>query len=151
MNTSLKTAADYSEQLAVAPFKGEIYDKFRDEIGFIEGACRQASAWRDDARWLDLAAPMAEVHKRAGDWLRGYKVYGERVKLAEKELNLNFIALAAVLRRMMKAVDTLKNARPPKLGMITPDPVMPFLREDRKHRVILPPSVGSLIIPHGAY
>ena len=152
MATNLRLAAEHCDELAVKPLKGPIYEKLRDELALIEGCCKQASAWREDTRWLNIGLLMADCHKKAGGWLRGYKIYGTRVKLEPGHLNLCFVKLAENLRALLTACDAIKNKKAPKLGMIVPEPVRPFMRDDRPIRVMLPPSMskGGILIPHGA-
>lgn len=156
MSESLRLAAEHCDNLAVDSVKGPIYENLRDELELIEGCCKQASQWREDMRWWPIGAQMAECHKRAGDWLRGYKIYGVRVAVAEKEKNLNFVVLAGLLRQVLKMVENLRTTKAPKLGMILPEPIKPFMREagERQHRVQLPDGVvktpGGLYVPQSA-
>lgn len=151
MRESLALAAEHCDRLAIDSLRGPIYEKLRDELALIEGCCQQASAHREDTRWLPIGLLVAACHKKAGDWLRGYKIDGETVHLAMGELNLNFVELAKHLRSLAKAVDQYQHARTNHVGMIVPEPVRPFLREDRKHRVLLPDvsgvSSGGILIP----
>lgn len=153
MRESLALAAEHCDHLAVESLRGPIYEKLRDELALIEGCCQQASAHREDTRWLPISLLMAECHKKAGGWLRGYKIDGETVKLAMGELNLHFVELAKHLRSLLKVVEQYQTQRTGRVGMIVPVPVRPFLREDRKHRVRLPDVAGvtngGILIPTG--
>lgn len=154
MRENLALAAEHCDNLAVESFHGEIYEKLRDELERIEGCCKQAAQWREDMRWWPIGQLMGECHKKAGGWLRGYKIDGETVRLAMGELNMNFVMLAKNLRAVIKLVDQTQHGKTGKAGAILPQPVKPFLREDRPHRVILPGgtamSSGGIIIPRRA-
>jgi hypothetical protein len=154
MRENLVLASEHCDQLAVDSLRGPIYQNLRDELELIEGCCKQAAQWREDMRWWPIGQLMGECHKRAGNWLRGYKIDGENVRLAIGELNQNFIELAKHLRSIIKLVDQTRHNRTGKVGMILPKPVHPFLREDRKHTVKLSAelrvSKGGILIPSGA-
>jgi hypothetical protein len=156
MTECLRLAAGYCDQLAIDPFKGFVYEKLREELALIEGCCKQASAWREDTRWLYIGLTMAKIHQQAGDWLRGPKINGVRLKLNEREKNMNFVALGEYMRQLYKIADELKNKAPPKLGMIVPEPVKPFMRDvsEKKYQVKLPASLaktkGGLLVPKQA-
>lgn len=153
MRENLALAAEHCDQLAVESLKGEVYEKLRDELEKIEGCCKQAAQWREDMRWWPIGQLMGECHKKAGGWLRGYKIDGETVHLAIGELNMNFVKLADNLRAVIKLVDQTKNGKTGQSGAIIPKPVLPFMRENRQHRVVLPGgtaiSSGGIIIPAG--
>src|SRR5580692_11390803 len=88
LSCSFRVAAECSDALAVLPLKGPTYVRLRTELRLIEGCCRQASAWREDTRWLTIGLKMAEVHKRAGGWLRGPKApNGVHMKIAGEHLH----------------------------------------------------------------
>jgi len=150
----LRLAAEDCDELAVNYFRGPVYERFRAKLGFIEGCCQQASAHREDTRWLPIGRLMAECHKKAGGWLRGYKIDGEWVKPGHGELNQNFVELAKHLRALLKVVEELQTKATGKVGMILPETPRPFLREDRPHRVVLPneftQAPSGLFIPASA-
>lgn len=147
MRTNLVLAVEHCDDLAKLPAKGPTYRKLIDELKLIEGCCRQASAWREDTRWLNHGLLMAEVHKKAGSWLRGYKINGVTVKFAPGHINPLFRMLADNLRAMIKAVDQTKNQRTGRVGMILPDMLPGPHRETRQHRVQLPRTPGGIILP----
>lgn len=118
---NIKLAAQHCEDLAKLPRKGPSYLSLRTELKLIEGCCRQASAWREDTRWLNLGLMMGEAHKKAGGWLRGYKVRGVRVKIAEGQLNPLFLLLAANLRAFGVLAEQTRTQRTGKVGMILPE------------------------------
>ena len=150
--TNFRLAAEDADALAVLPFKGECYDRFRRELQLIEGACRQASAWREDTRWLPIGLMIAEVHTRAGDWLRGIKTpSGVRTLLRLVDLHPVYMAPAWVLRAYAKDVDNLRNRKTGKSGMILPKPLEGPHRDTRPVHVSgvhFTPS--GLIVPSAA-
>lgn len=151
MQTSLRLAVEQCEDLAKLPAKGPTYAKLRDNLKLIEGCCKQASAWREDTRWLNFAFQLGAVHKMAGDWLRGVvRVDGLPVKLAPKHCAEAFTMLANVLRGIDKLAEQTKNKRTGRSGMILPDMGPAPFRETRQHRVVLPRSPGGIILPAGA-
>lgn len=110
MSASFRIAAECCDKLVVAPAAGPVYDELRQHLRLIEGCCRQAAHWREDARWLPLGLEMAEAHRRAGEWLR--RRYARRV----------FGLLASKLREGQRAAEALRDRKPPKLGLILPAP-----------------------------
>lgn len=149
MRESLALAAEHCDHLAVESLRGPIYEKLRDELALIEGCCQQASAHREDTRWLPISLLMAECHKKAGGWLRGYKINGVTVKFASGHINPLFRMLADNLRAMIKAIDQTKNQRTGRVGMILPDMLPGPHRETRQHRVQLPRTPGGILLPAG--
>lgn len=155
MATSFRSAAECCEDLARLPAKGPTYARLRQELKFIEGTCRQASAWREDTRWLPIGLLMAQAHKFAGDWLRGLMtVDGRKIKLAPAHIYVCFTKLAENLRAYQKITETTRDARTGRVGMILPTPLAGPHRDTRPSRVLLPPSMrvspGGLILPSGA-
>jgi hypothetical protein len=147
LKTNLRLAAQNCDKLAVSPRKGRIYQQLRDELRLIEGACRQAAYWRGDARWLRIGLYMAEVHKRAGDWLRGIKqIDGKRVKIAPGQLHPLFQKLAENLRAAYVKADDFQNKRTDRVGLILPKPQPP--REHRDTRPVgYTQSAGGVYVP----
>jgi hypothetical protein len=151
MQTSLKLAVEQCEDLAKLPAKGPTYVKLRENLRLIEGCCKQASAWREDTRWLNFAFMMGEVHKKAGNWLRGtVQVDGIPVKLAPQHGAMLFLKLADNLRGIDKLAGEVKNKATGRRGMILPEMGPAPFRETRQHRVTLPRTPGGIIIPAGA-
>ncbi len=154
LDTNLALAIEHCENLARLPLKGPSYSKLRDCLGLIEGACRQASAWREDTRWLTLGFSMAEAHKRAGDWLRGPRdTNGVRIKLANAHALKCFTMLATNLRVLQKVVEATRHGKTGRVGMILPAALPAPHRDTRPSRVILPPGMAQrksgLILPSG--
>lgn len=149
MRESLKTAAECADDLAVLPQKGPTYERLRAELRLIEGCCKQATAWREDTRWLKVGLMMAECHKRAGGWLRGYKTQeGVNVKFASQHQNPLFRMLAANLRDAIRAVDELKNRATGRVGMILPDMAPAPHRDTRPEG--WRKSAGGILLPGAA-
>lgn len=140
---NLRLAAEDADNLAKSPYKGPIYNQFRTRLGLIEGACRQASVWRQDTRWLVLGRLMAEAHQKAGGWLRGYKdgLTGQRIPFAEGVRNPLFLMLAENLRAAQKGAEELRTKATGRRGMILPD-LMPA-----PHRDTRPVTMSGLILP----
>lgn len=122
LSTNFRLAAEDCEKLARSPRKGATYSALRDKLELLEGACRQASVWRQDARWLQIGIGMAEAHKRAGDWLRGIKIAGVpgRIKVADGHMHPLFLKLAENLRLGHKKAEALRTKRTNRVGMILP-------------------------------
>lgn len=119
--THFRLAAEDARSLATLPLKGPTYDSFRKKLRMIEGACRQMSAWREDTRWLPIGRMMAEVHQKAGGWLRGYKRDdGVRVSFPAGQQNHLFGMLAAKLEQLHKVAEGLRTKATGKVGMILP-------------------------------
>lgn len=155
MTTSFRLAIELCEDLASLPLKGPTYNRFRKEIRLIEGCCKQACTWREDTRWLNFALLMAEVHKRAGDWLRGIKNEdGSRTKIADGTLHPAFNHLAENMRAMLKLAEKTKTEATKRLGMILPEmQAAPTRTQGRPMQVLLPPgmnlSKGGILMPSG--
>lgn len=146
-------AAQLSEDLAKLPKKGVSYQNFRAALKLIEGAARQAAYWRQDARWLKIGLYMEECHKRAGDWLRGYKLpSGLRITHKEGTLHPLFMNLAENLRKGQAAAEQLRTKKTGRMGVILPNTMAAPHRDTRlvgwtpgERR-----SRGGLILPAGA-
>lgn len=145
IRTNAKLAAEHCDDLAKQPREGDTYDALRTELKLIEGACRQASAWRGDTRWLPIGLAMEEAHTRAGDWLRGVKVAGMRVRLAERHNFECFTALAANLRSLAANMEKLRHAKTGRRGLILPDQQPAPFRDTRP--VGFTRSMGGVLLP----
>ena len=147
---NFRLAAENADKLAHVPLKGQVYDEFRKQLQLIEGACRQASAWREDTRWLPIGLMIAEVHQRAGDWLRGIKqADGTRVKIRDGELHPLFVRLADNLRALQTAAEKTRNSKTGRVGMILPA-VQAGPHRDTRPVGWIPNSGGALLVPAGA-
>lgn len=141
---NFRKAANLCERLAREPRRGPIYTELRECLGLLEGACRQAAAWRGDARWLQIGLMMAEAHKRAGNWLRGYRNNeGYKVTLAQGHLHPLFVKLADNLRAAEAKAQEVKTKKTGKLGLILPRPLPAPHRDTRPVHI----SRSGLILP----
>jgi hypothetical protein len=152
LTSNLRTAADLAERLAREPKKGPNYLAFRAALRLVEGACKQASVWRQDTRWIAVGDKMAECHRRGGDWLRGVKMAsGGRRLLRQGELHPVFVGLASLLRAYAKDVENLRNRKTGRSGMILRQPRAAPHRDTRPVHVsginVLP---SGLIVPSAA-
>lgn len=123
LETNLRAAAQHADDLAATPRFGGAYIKLREELMLIEGACRQASVWREDARWLPVGMMMHETHQRAGDWLRS------------KQPKKLFSRLAENIRAFLVVVQNLRHKRTGRSGMIVPKPAHVVRTEGRAVQV----------------
>jgi len=148
LESNFRKAAEYAEQLARSPKRGQIYLKFRECLSLVEGAARQTAYYRGgDARWLTIGAMMAEAHKRAGDWLRGVKQPGGGYRpLTEGQKHPYFMKLAEHLRAGAKRAEELRTKRVNRLG-----PILPVMRQPSSQRQINPvgwrQTSSGLVIP----
>lgn len=148
LTDNCRKAAEYSEQLARSPKRGQIYIKFRECLSLVEGAARQTAYYRGgDARWLQIGLQMAEAHKRAGDWLRGIKQpNGGRRALPEGQKHPLFMMMADNLRTCEKLAEELRTKKTNRMG-----PILPVMRQPRSQRETTPVgwtrSSGGIFIP----
>ena len=150
MATQFRVAGEACDRLAARPSGGVTYDRLRKALRLLQGCCRQASVWREDARWLPIAQKLNECHHRAGDWLRGIKQQdGRRLKLAPGTLHPAFLMLAALLRQLAQVADTIRHQRTGRVGMILPRELPGPHRDTRPvgWRDITP---CGILLPHGA-
>jgi hypothetical protein len=123
MADNIRSAIDCCEIMARRPLRGLAYRALVGHLKKIEGCCKQACVWREDARWLPIAEKIEEAHKRAGSWLRGFRMPdGTRVKLAEGTLHPCFIKLAENLRALLKLAQETRDKATNRIGMILPQP-----------------------------
>lgn len=151
LSSNFKLAAELAEDLAKLPLKGVAYDKFRKTLRLIEGACKQASTWREDTRWLRFGLMMAECHKRSGNWLRGVRLEdGSKVKMADSQTCPFFMGMADALRGLHALAERTKHERTGKIGMILPAP-LPAPHRDTRPVGFRAPRVtsGGIILPDG--
>ena len=150
--TNFRLAAENASKLATSPRKGLIYDDLRKQLALVEGACRQAGAWREDSRWFPIGLLMEEAHKKAGDWIRGIKMPdGSRVKFPNRTLYELFTKLSENLRALHTMAAQLRDAKTGRLGMILPE-VQPGPHRDTRpvgwNQAI---TKGGIILPPGAW
>ena len=137
MSDALASAISHCRDLATNNSHGPTYNLLRHELQEIEGCCRQASAWREDTRWLPIGLMMAATHKKAGEWLRGYSIPGMigRVYPSRKVFDL----LAANLEALKKQADGLRHNATGRIGMILPEtPKSIVATQGRSMQVKLP-------------
>lgn len=153
---SFRLAAELSIKLAIEPRKGPNYVAFRTELKLIGGCCRQAAAWREDTRWLEIDTHMAKAHRLAGGWLRGIRLRAgqPRVKIAASQMHPMFLNLAAFLEHCAGWTEDMKTKATGRVGMILPKPQRaPTRTQGRPIQVLLPPNFnrtpGGLIVPAG--
>lgn len=149
LSVNFRLAAEHCEDLARLPRKGPTYILLRKELRLLEGACRQAAQWRDDARWLQIGLYMAETHKRAGDWLRGVKQpAGGYRPIPEGQRHPMFLKLADCLRAGERRAESLRIARTGRRGTILPKPLAGPHRETRP--VGWTKAASGLLVPTAA-
>ena len=113
------------------------YDALRRDLHTIEGCCRQTSAWRGDTRWLRIGIMMGELHKKAGEWLRGYPIPGTFGRYYPSRRL--FETLSANLTAIKREADNLRTKATGRVGLILPDVLpAPLRTEGRPMQVILP-------------
>ena len=145
--TNFRLAAEDCDKLAVVPEKGFVYHALRSKLKLLEGACRQAAAWRGDARWYPIGLQMEQCHQRAGEWLRGVKTEAGRMPHTQAELHTLFTLLAKALRQLHGVAENLRTKATGKVGLILPTPGRAPHRETRPVQVRTP---GGIILPAGA-
>ena len=119
MYENLNLAAQHAVDLAKLPAQGPTYRQFREEMLLVEGCCRQASAWREDTRWLQVGLVIAAALQRTGSWLRGYRVEGQMGKVFySRDL---YLMLAENLRGIARVIEGLQHNATGRVGMILPE------------------------------
>lgn len=146
LKTSLREAMEASKALAVESRRGAHYNKLREHLSLIEGCCRQlAIIYRSDDRYLKLGLYMAECHRSAGGWLRGYRVHGVKVVVAPGQLNEMFMRLYVNLEALLVGVSKMLEAKTGVRG--------PIVYQPEQHRRIgrsvngYDASAGGVLIP----
>jgi hypothetical protein len=134
MYENLNLAAQHAVDLAKLPAQGPTYSQFREEMLLVEGCCRQASAWREDTRWLQVGLVIAEALQRTGSWLRGYRVEGQMGKVFySRDL---YLMLADNLRGIARVIEGLQHNATGRVGMILPEPGKVIRTESRPVQVL---------------
>ena len=139
LKSNLRSAAADCDLIARQPVSGPIFDRMRKSLKLVEGACRQAAYWREDARWLPLGIKMEEAHQRARTWLH-------RPSVSSKKL---FTKLGDVLRQLLRDIERLEFMATGRVGAILPKPQPGPHRDTRPVAVMLPErrSAGGIILP----
>jgi hypothetical protein len=140
MTTSFRIAAECCDDLATLPSRGPCYDRLRKELALLEGCCRQLAYYRDnDARWLSAGMAMAEVHKRAGGWLRTIPRTA-----TDNAAHPLFVKLGEQMRGMHAKAVEMQTQRTGRIGAILPKPQRLDRMQGRPMQVRLP---SGLIVP----
>lgn len=144
MRTSLREAIQASADLATMSRKGPTYNRLREHLALVEGSCRQLAVFRQDTRWYTFGMMMAECHKRAGDWLRGWKdpKTGRRHHWRPGEKNKLFLILEANLKAIYQMAEAVRTQKTGTVGMILP-------AEPTEHRRVGAPVNGYSVTPGG--
>lgn len=122
LTENLRLAVESANQLANDSRKTPAYWNLREQLKLIENCCRQAAYWRGDARWFNMGLAAETFHKKAGDWLRGYKdnVTGRRIPTPPGQKNQLFVMLAAHLDAYRKMTDMFRTDKTGIIGDILP-------------------------------
>ena len=110
LKTNLRSAATDCDIIAKQPVSGVHFDRMRKSLKLVEGACRQAAMWREDARWLQPGLYAEEAHQRARLWLH-------RPSVSSKKL---FTKLGEALRKMLADIEKMEKAATGRSGLILP-------------------------------
>jgi hypothetical protein len=132
LRDELRRAILDCEALASLPARGPTYHRLHVSLRQIEELCRRVGYNRQDSRWFGLGLMMEQVHKRAGEWLRGH--YPRPL----------FLKLADNMRKMERALDDVQTKATGRVGMILPKPQPLPHREARPVQVVTP---GGIIVP----
>lgn len=108
MKNQLRSAAADCDLIAKFPQSGEAFKRMRKSLKLVEGCCRQAAHWREDARWLSPALHMEHAHQIAREWLH-------RPTVQSKKL---FTGLAAALRQILADLLKLETMPSGRVGSI---------------------------------
>lgn len=146
--SAIGEARDACKNLAVRSTEGRDYSSLRDSLALIEGCCRQMGVFREDTRWLLPGMMVAECHKMAGGWLRGYYDHGVHVKWAPGMMNKMFVGLDAALENLAVMAEKIRTEKTGKRGPILPDSML-VTPERKQGRIALfnPPKKPGLILP----
>lgn len=141
LQDSLGEAIQASKELAVRSRLGRPYERLGNALVAVEGCCRQLAAFRGDGRWLPFGIYMAECHKRAGGWIRGYRENGVHIFHTNGHINKVFVELANQLSHIQDAVMVIANAKTGTTGPILP------ATPPAERRIGAPVSTSGLILP----
>lgn len=146
LTENFRLAAQHAEDLARVPKGGPVYIQFREELRLIEGACRQAAQWREDARWLPMGMKVNDLLQRCGDWLRGVRNKdGTYTAIPADKKHPLFLLTAEALRDCQRQVERLRDQKTGRVGMILPANLAGARAHARKvqnSRLILPTTMA---------
>jgi hypothetical protein len=137
---TFRRAAEHCDKLAVVPARGPVYQALREDLQIGENCCRQIGYYREHANWFTVGLFLAEVHRRAGGWLRDRSMPRTATSNLAHPL---FLKLAEKLRYGAEQAQRLETQATGKVGMILPEPQRPPIRT--QSRMVQVPS--GLIIP----
>lgn len=130
LRSNLRKAAENCENLAKLPAQGPTYARLREELELIEGAARQAGAFREDMRWNAFGFEMHRFHERIGDAIRS------------REARNIFLRMGSMIRGALAEAERLRTARTGRRGVILPKAQPGPLRQGRPVQV---PAVAHVI------
>lgn len=108
MKQNLRSAAADCDMIARFPQSGVAFTRMRRSLKLVEGACRQAAQWREDARWLPAGIKMEEAHQIARVWLHRPSAHSKKM----------FTGLGQVLRQFLREIERLETMKTGKTGSI---------------------------------
>lgn len=111
LRDSLRILVSDCRQLATAPSQGAVYTRFRRVLKQVQHLCERVVFDRGDGRWSRVPLILADVHKQAGDWLRGF--YPRE----------RFTMLADMLAQLEKHVEGLQTRATGRAGAIWAKPI----------------------------
>ena len=137
---TFRRAAEHCDNLAVVPGRGPVYRALREDLQTAENCCRQIAYYREHHQWLTVGIFMAEVHKRAGTWLRDRSMPRTATSNLAHPL---FLKLAEKLRFGAEQAERLETMATGKVGAVVPTPLPAPTRT--QSRMVQVPS--GLIVP----
>lgn len=148
LRETFRRAAERCDKLAVVPARGPVYRELCKDLQTAENCCRQIAQYRAHHKWLDVGLFMAEVHKRAGTWLRDRSMPRTATSNLAHPL---FLKLAEKLRFGAEQADRLATLATGRIGPVLPEPLpAPTRTEGRLVQVKAPPMTRSgIILPPG--
>jgi hypothetical protein len=132
MKDRLRSAIADCRFIANFPVAGPTYKRLRQSLKLVEGCCRQAAYFRQDARWFGPGRYAEEAHQRARLWLHRPSVQTHKL----------FTKLADALEQWMKDLERLEKMPSGRVGTILPKPQRAPLQSGRPVSVIMPSGVA---------
>ena len=140
LKETFRRAAEHCDKLAVVPSRGPVYRALREDLQTAENCCRQIAYYRDHHAWLNVGLYLADVHRRAGNWLR------DRSMPRTTNSNLAhplFVKLAENLRDGAARAQYLETKATGVVGAVMPTP-LPAPTRTHSRMVQVP---SGLIVP----